>query len=172
MDIDICIKKDVQPQYTGNEMAVFLMLNYLQNDKNDKLFVSIDAIGYFLTGRFINSQTDKNLVKNIKEGFEGLKQQEDINVLSQNKNSYIIESKSCRVDTKEHRFVLVKLWEIQKIFSSCGAYGFELLRFFVNITGTINVNSKFWHMTQDDMANNWNMSKNTVNEYMHKLEDL
>lgn len=172
MDTDICIKKDVQPQYTGKEMAVFLILNYLQNDKNEKLFVSIDAIGYFLTGRFIDSQSDKNLIKNIKEGFVGLKQEEDINIFSQNKNSYIIDSKSCRVDTKEHKFVLIKLWEIQRIFSSCGAYGFDLLRFFVNIVGTINGNSKSWHMTQDDMANNWNMSKNTVNEYFNKLEEL
>lgn len=172
MDIDIGIRKDIQPQYTGKEMAVFLILNYLQSDKNDELFVSVDSIGYFLTGRFINSQTDKNLVKNIKEGFEGLVREKDINLLTQNRNNYIIESKSCRIDTKEHKFVLIKLWEIQKIFSSLGAYGFDLLRFFVNIVGTINGNSKSWHMTQDDMANNWNMSKNTVNEYLCKLEEL
>ena len=152
MDVDIGIRKDLQPQYTGEEIAVFLILNYLQNDKTDNLFISVDAIGYFLTGRFIDSQADKNLIKGIKSGFKGLKKEEDIHILEQNRNNYIIDSKSCRVDTQNYRFIIVHLWEIQKIFSSLGAYGFNVLRFFVNIIGTINGNSKSWHMTQDDMV--------------------
>lgn len=172
MDVDIGIRKDLQPQYTGEEIAVFLILNYLQNDKNDNLFISVDAIGYFLTGKFIDSQVDKNLIKGIKKGFEGLRKEEDISILEQNRNNYIINSKSCRIDTKKNNFIIVHLWEIQKIFSSLGAYGFNVLRFFVNIIGTINGNSKSWHMTQDDMVLNWNFSKNTVNEYLFKLEEL
>lgn len=172
MDVDIGIRKDLQPQYTGEEIAVFLILNYLQNDKNENLFISVESIGYFLTGRFIDSQIDKNLIRGIKKGFEGLKKEEDIIILGQNRNDYIINSKSCRVDTKKNTFIIVHLWEIQKIFSSLGAYGFNVLRFFVNIIGTINGNSKSWHMTQDDMVLNWNFSKNTVNEYLYKLEEL
>ena len=172
MDVDIGIRKDLQPQYTGEEIAVFLILNYLQNDKNENLFISVDAIGYFLTGKFIDSQIDKNLIKGIKKGFEGLKKEEDVSILDQNRNNYIINSKSCRVDTKKNNFIIVHLWEIQKIFSSLGAYGFNVLRFFVNIIGTINGNSKSWHMTQDDMVLSWGFSKNTVNEYLYKLEEL
>lgn len=172
MDVDIGIRKDLQPQYTGEEIAVFLILNYLQNDKNDNLFISVDSIGYFLTGRFIDSQVDKNLIKGIKKGFEGLRKEEDIFILEQNRNNYIINSKSCRVDTKKNNFIIVHLWEIQKIFSSLGAYGFNVLRFFVNIIGTINSKSKSWHMTQDDMVLSWGFSKNTVNEYLCKLEEL
>ena len=172
MDVDIVIKKDVQPQYTGEEMAVFLILNYLQNDKNDALFVTVDTIGYFLMGRFIDSQNEKNLVKGIKKGFKRLNNEQDIRILDQTRNNYIIDSKSCRVDTKEFKFIIIKLWEIQKIFSAFGAYGFNVLRFFVNIVGTINVNSKSWHMTQDDMVDSWNFSKNTINEYLCKLEEL
>ena len=172
MDVDIGIRKDLQPQYTGEEIAVFLILNYLQNDKNENLFISVDAIGYFLTGKFIDSQIDKNLIKGIKKGFEGLKKEEDVSILDQNRNNYIINSKSCRVDTKKNNFIIVHLWEIQKIFSSLGAYGFNVLRFFVNIIGTINGNSKSWHMTQDDMVLSWGFSKNTVNEYLCKLEEL
>ena len=172
MDVDIGIRKDLQPQYTGEEIAVFLILNYLQNDKNENLFISVESIGYFLTGRFIDSQTDKNLIKGIKRGFEGLKKEEDVTILEQNRNNYIINSMSCRVDTKKNNFIIVHLWEIQKIFSSLGAYGFNVLRFFVNIIGTINGNSKSWHMTQDDMVLSWGFSKNTVNEYLCKLEEL
>lgn len=172
MDVDIGIRKDLQPQYTGEEIAVFLILNYLQNDKNENLFISVDAIGYFLTGKFIDSQIDKNLIKGIKKGFEGLKKEEDVSILDQNRNNYIINSKSCRVDTKKNNFIIVHLWEIQKIFSSLGAYGFNVLRFFVNIIGTINGDSKSWHMTQDDMVLSWGFSKNTVNEYLCKLEEL
>lgn len=172
MDVDIGIRKNLQPQYTSEEIAVFLILNYLQNDKTDNLFISVDAIGYFLTGKFIDSQIDKNLIKGIKKGFEGLKKEEDIHILEQNRNNYIIDSKSCRVDTQNYRFIIVHLWEIQKIFSSLGAYGFNVLRFFVNIIGTINGNSKSWHMIQDDMVLSWGVSKNTVNEYLCKLEEL
>ena len=39
MDVDIGIRKDLQPQYTGEEIAVFLILNYLQNDKNENLLI-------------------------------------------------------------------------------------------------------------------------------------
>lgn len=169
---DCYIKKDLQPQYTGEEIAVFLILNYLQENKHDELFVSIDNIGYYLTGRFIDSQTDKNLIRSIKKGFEGLKKEEDIIILNQNRNNYIVDGKSCYIDIKKYNFIVVKIEEIQKIFSSLGAYGFNVLRFFVNIIGTINKNSKSWHMTQDDMVLNWNFSKNTVNEYLYKLEEL
>ena len=162
----------MQPQYTGEEIAVFLILNYLQENKHDELFVSIDNVGYCLTGKFIDSQVDKNLIKGIKKGFEGLKKEEDIIILEQNKNNYIIDGKSCYIDTKKFHFIIIQLWEIQKIFSSLGAYGFNVLRFFVNIIGTINGNSKSWHMTQDDMVLNWGFSKNTVNEYLCKLEEL
>lgn len=162
----------MQPEYSGEEMAVLLVLNYLQNSKHNKLLVSTDIIGYYLTGRFINSQDDKNLVKGIKNGLASLIEEEDITVYEQNHNYYLVDSQSCYVDVKEHKFVIVELWEIQKIFSLLGAYGFNVLRFFVNVVGTINGNSKSWYMTQDDMANNWNMSKNTVNEYLHKLEEL
>ena len=166
------IKKDMQPQYTGEEIAVFLVLNYLQENKHNELFVSIDNVGYYLTGKFIDSQIDKNLIKGIKKGFEGLKKEEDIIILEQNKNNYIIDGKSCYIDTKKFHFIIIQLWEIQKIFSSLGAYGFNVLRFFVNIIGTINGNSKSWHMTQDDMVLSWGFSKNTVNEYLCKLEEL
>jgi len=162
----------MQPQYTGEEIAVFLILNYLQENKHDELFVSIDNVGHCLTGRFIDSQNNKNLIKGIKKGFEGLKKEEDIIILEQNRNNYIIDGKSCYIDTKEFHFIIIQLWEIQKIFSSLGAYGFNVLRFFVNIIGTINGGSKSWHMTQDDMVHSWGFSKNTVNEYLYKLEEL
>ena len=170
--MDCYIKKDLQPQYTGEEIAVFLVLNYLQNNKYDEIFVSIDCIGRYLTGRFIDSQQDKNLIKGIKKGIELLNKEKDIKILEQNRNNYMVDGKSCYVDTKEYKFIIIYLWEIQKIFSSLGAYGFNVLRFFVNIVGTINGNSKSWHMTQDDMVDSWNFSKNTINEYLCKLEEL
>lgn len=92
--------------------------------------------------------------------------------MNQNRNNYIVDGKSCYIDIKKYNFIIVQIEEIQKIFSSFGAYGFNVLRFFVNIIGTINKNSKSWHMTQDDMVLNWNFSKNTVNEYLYKLEEL
>ena len=59
------IKKDMQPQYTGEEIAVFLILNYLQENKHDELFVSIDNVGYYLTGKFIDSQINKKDRKSV-----------------------------------------------------------------------------------------------------------
>lgn len=31
----------MQPQYTGEEIAVFLILNYLQENKHDELFTQL-----------------------------------------------------------------------------------------------------------------------------------
>lgn len=146
-------------------------MNFLQNAKHEELYFSINSIGYLLTGRFIDSQNDKKLINGIKRGINGLIERENISVITQNKSEYVISGSSCYVDTKKFNFVIIKLWEIQKLFSQ-GAYGFPLLKFYVNIIGTINGNSSSWHMTQDDMAGQWNMSKRTVSEYIHKFEEL
>ncbi len=146
-------------------------MNYLQNNKHDRLYVSVDEIGYFLTGRFIDSQSDKNIVSGIKKGITLLTKNKRIAVTDTNKKCFVIDANSCFVDTSKYNFTIIYLWEIQKIFS-IGAYGFGLLKFFVNIIGTINGKSKSFHMTQDQMSANWSISKNTVIEYFLKLEEL
>lgn len=161
----------MEPQYTKEEIAVVSIMNYLQNNKHDELYVSVDEIGYFLTGRFIDSQSDKNLVSGIKKGITSLTKNKRITIVDTVKNCFVIDAKSCFVDTSKYNFTIIHLWEIQKIFS-IGAYGFGLLKFFINIIGTINGKSKSFHMTQDQMAANWSISKNTVIEYFLKLEEL
>lgn len=42
----------------------------------------------------------------------------------------------------------------------------------VNLVGTINNQTKEWHMSQDEMAVSWRLSKRTVNAYLEQLEKM
>lgn len=65
----------------------------------------------------------------------------------------------------------VDLQEVQKIFSCFGTYGFNILRFFLNIVCSIS-DDKVLKMSQDDMVNKWHMGKTTVNNYARKLVEI
>lgn len=167
---DIYIGKEKWSLYTSQELAVSLILNYLWDEKFDKLPVSIGMIGYYLTGRFVKSKTDRYLIKNIRNGIEQLKNNGDVIIVEQKRENYIIDCNSRCFEIKDNS-VSIKLHEIQKIFSCYGAYGFNILFFFVNIVGLIS-DERILKMSQDEMVNKWHMSKTTVNNYIHKLEKI
>ena len=167
---DIYIEKARRSLYTSQELAVSLILNYLWDEKFDKLPVSIGMIGYYLTGRFVKSKTDRHLIKNIRKGIEQLKSSGDIIVVAQKRDNYAIDCNSRCFEIKDNS-VSIKLHEIQKIFSCYGAYGFNILFFFVNIVALIS-DERILKMSQDMMVKKWHMSKTTVNNYIHKLEDI
>ncbi|KXL53395.1 hypothetical protein CLNEO_13660 [Anaerotignum neopropionicum] len=156
--------------FEPEEVAVYLILNGLQNNKNDILFTSIDEIGYYLTGRFLDSQKDRRIINGIKKGLSTLIKDENIKFIEQDKNNYIFDGTTCRLNDKAN-FTIIELWEIQKIFA-LGAIGFKLLKYYMNIVGTINGKTKSWHMSQEDMCEAWEINYVTLNEYNKKLEEL
>jgi hypothetical protein len=152
-----------------------LVLNYLQADKHDILYVDIKQIGYVLTNRFINPKTDRVLWNNIKNGMSSLikRKSDSIKTAGEDKNSYAIlwRDSKIKVDPKKDNFTVLELWELQKIFKEANQ-PFNLLHFFVNIVCTINNKTKEWHMSQDNMIKCFGGSKSTINDYLNQLENL
>ena len=154
------------------ELAVLAILNGLYSNKQDYLTISIGGLAYNLSKRWIDARNkDRRLYNNIKSGIQSLADRKLIKILDQNGDNYIISNDGLEVNTDKEKFVVVELWEMQKIFSESNK-PFNVFLFFVNLVGTINNQTKEWHMTQDDMAALWGASKRTVNDYLKQLEEM
>lgn len=156
-----------------NELTVLAILNGLYSSKQEQLITSISIMGYIASGRFLNTSTqrDRTLLQNIKSGIQSLAEKNIITIVNQNGDNYVISNEGLEVNTEKEKFVVVELWEMQKIFSESNK-PFNVFTFFVNLVGTINNTTKEWHMSQDEMATQWGASKRTVNDYLEQLENM
>lgn len=154
------------------EVTIFAILNGLYSNKFEYVCTSIIQIAYMISGRWIDTRNkDRRLYNNIKSGIQSLIERNIITLIDRNNDDYIISSKGLEVDTGKEKFTVVELWELQKIFSESNK-PFNVFAFFVNLVGTINNQTKEWHMSQDEMAANWGCSKRTVNDYLEQLEKM
>ena len=157
----------------AKEIVVLTALNGMYSVKWEQMITSIDCIGYFITGKFLKTmiKRDRTLLENIRVGIQSLADRKIITILDQSGDNYIISNQGLEVDTNKEKFVVVELWEMQKIFSESNK-PFNVFTFFVNLIGTINNKTKEWHMSQDDMAGLWGASKRTINNYLKQLENM
>lgn len=155
----------------SKECTVLAALNGLYSNKHEKLFTSIDEIGYFITGRFLDLKQDKTILQGIKQGLKSLSDNKIIEIIDSKKDMYVLSAKGLTVDTGRETFMTVEQWEMQKIFNN-SAKPFNLFKFFINIVGTINVITKNYHMSQDNMILLFGGSKSTLNDYICQLEEL
>ena len=155
------------------EIAVLTALNGMYSVKWDQMVTSVDCISYFVTGRFLKTYTQKErtILQNIREGIKSLANRNIITILDQSGDNYVISNEGLKVDTDKEKFVVVELWEMQKIFSESNK-PFNVFTFFVNLIGTINNQTKEWHMSQDEMVTMWRYGKETVNDYLEQLEKM
>lgn len=154
------------------ELPVIMVLNGLHSGKHDYLFTSMSEITYTMTGSWIDKRNnDRRLYNGIKDALASLANRKIITILDQSGDNYVISNEGLKVDTDKEKFVVVELWEMQKIFSKSNK-PFNVFTFFVNLIGTINNQTKEWHMSQDDMAALWGASKRTVNDYLEQLEKM
>lgn len=158
---------------SDKETVVMAILNGLYSNKNENLYVSINLLGYAITGRFLNikNQKDRTIITGIKEGLNSLIDREIIEVIDCNNNDYILSSKGLTVNTEKEKFVVVEQWEMNRIFEM-GNKPFAIFDFFATIVGTINNVTKEWHMSQDGMVEIFGGSKRTVNDYLQQLEEM
>lgn len=165
------LKRDECIGENGN--AVMAILNGMYNSKQDVLITSVGLIGYMMTGRFLKSDKskDRTILTEIRNAIEYLDEWEHIEILDRDKDNYVFSKKGLEIDTREDRFVVVELWEMQKIFSESNR-PFNLFLFYVRLLGTINGKTKEWHMSQDTMTTCWKYGKGTVNTYMKQLEEM
>lgn len=169
--LKIFINKEIELDV--KEMAVIAALNGLYSNKQEWLITSVSSIAYFLSGNFLDKSVkkDRSIAENIKDGIKLLEKRKIISVIEQNGENYVFAKDGLEVDIEEVRFVVIELWEIQKIFS-VSKKPFNVFSFFVKLVGTINNISKEWHMPQDEMALQWGCSKRTVNDYLEQLTDM
>ena len=162
-----------EKELDAKELSVMAALNGLYSNKQEYLITSVNGIGYFLSGSFLNKSVkrDRNIADNIKGALQSLNDNKIIEILEQDGDNYIISNNGLEVDTENQKFVIVELWEIQHIFANA-KMPFNLFTFFVDLIGTINNKTKEWHMSQDDMASQWGCSKRTVSDYLDQLEEM
>lgn len=155
------------------ELTVLSALNGLYSNRHEQLCTSVSIIGYFVTGRFLVTtvKRDRTILQNIRIGIRSLIERKIITIIDQNDDDYIISNNGLEVDAEKERFTVVELWELQKVFSESNK-PFNVFAFFVNLVGTINNQTKEWHMSQDEMAVNWGMGKRTVNDYLEQLDSM
>lgn len=155
------------------EMAVLAALNGLYSNKQECLITSVYTIGYFLSGKFLDKSVkkDRSIAENIKNGIQSLAEKEIISIIEQSGDNYVFAKDGLEVDVENTTFVIVELWEIQRIFSTA-KMPFNVFTFFVNLIGTINNTTKEWHMSQEEMTLQWGCSKRTVNDYLEQLSDM
>jgi len=155
------------------EIVILAALNGMYSKKMEQVITSTEGIGYFITGRFLKStiQKDRTILKNIKSGIQALADRKIITILDQSDDNYIISNEGLEVNSDKEKFIVVELWEMQKIFSEANK-SFNVFLFFANLLGTINNKTKEWHMSQDEMAAQWSCSKRTVNDYLEQLENM
>lgn len=145
------------------EATVLMVLNGLYCNKHDYLFTSVIEIAHTLTNRIIDIRNkDRRMYNNIKAGLKSLAEKEIITILNQAGDNYIISNEGLEVDTEKDKFVVVELWELQKIFLEANK-PFKVFDFFINLVGTINNITKEWHMSQDEMVMYWGYGKETIN---------
>lgn len=155
------------------EIVVLAALNGMYSVRWEQMVTSVDGIGYFITGRFLKTYTQKErtILQNIRVGIKSLADRKIITILDQSGDNYVISSEELKINSDKEKFVVVELWEMQKIFSESNK-PFNVFTFYVNLIGTINNKTKEWHMSQDDMVSLWGASKRTINDYLEQLEKM
>lgn len=162
-----------EANYDELELSVIAILNLMQNQKYEDVVTSVQSIAYFMCGKFLKTsiRKERTILDNIRKGVKLLSEQNIIDVLEQDGDNYVISGKGLEVDTQKTHFVVIELWEMQKIFQT-STKPFNTFTFFIALIGTINNTTKEWHMSQDDMTVYFGYGKGTVNKYLTELEEL
>ncbi len=155
------------------EVAVMAALNGLYSPKHEKLGTSVPIIGLFMTGRILNISlgSDRTIIETIRKALKTLSQKGYIEIIQHAGDVYELSNKGLMVNPETETFTMIEHWEMQKIFQEAKR-PFELFQFYVNIIGTINNDTKEWHMSQDKMAELFGGSKTTIGKNLERLEEM
>lgn len=164
---------DKQLNTNDKETALLAILNGMYSKKYDHLSTSIGLIGYEMTGKFLKTtnKRERTIIDGIKEAISSLIDKGIIEVIDQNNDNYILSGKGLEVDSNEKKFVVLEQWEMQSIFERANK-PFNVFSFFCSLIGTINNQTKEWHMPQNEMVTMWGYGKETVNDYLEQLENM
>ncbi len=164
---------DKQLNTNDRETAILAILNGMYSKKYEHLSTSVSLIGYEMTGRFLktSNKRERTIIDGIKNAIQSLIDKGIIEVLNQNNDNYIFSGKGLEVNSNKKKFVVVEQWEMQRVFEIANK-PFNVFSFFCSLIGTINNQTKEWHMPQDEMVSLWGYGKETVNDYLEQLEKM
>lgn len=155
------------------ETAIMAILNGMYSKKYGHLSTSVSLIGYEMTGKFLktSNKRKRNIFEGIKNAIRSLIGKEIIEVLNQDNDNYIFSGKGLELNSDKKKFVVLEQWEMQRIFEKSNK-PFNVFSFFCSLIGTVNNQTKEWHMSQDEMVSLWGYGKETVNDYLEQLEKV
>lgn len=164
---------DKQLNTNDKETALLAILNGMYSKKYDHLSTSISLIGYEMTGKFLktSNKRERTIIDGIKGAIQSLVNNGIIEVINQNNDNYIFSGKGLEVNSDKNKFVVLEQWEMQRIFEKANK-PFNVFSFFCSLIGTINNQTKEWHMPQDEMVSSWRFGKETINDYLEQLENM
>lgn len=164
---------DKQLNTNDKETAIIAILNGMYSKKYDHLSTSVSLIGYEMTGKFLKSSNrkERTIIEGIRDAIQSLVDKEIIEIIDKNNDNYIFSSKGLEVNFDQKKFVVLEQWEMQCIFEKANK-PFNVFSFFCSLIGTINNQTKEWHMPQDEMSSLWGYGKETVNDYLEQLEKM
>lgn len=164
---------DKQLNTNDKETAIMAILNGMYCKKYGHLSTSISLIGYEMTGKFLktSNKRERTIVEGIRDAIQSLINKEIIEVVNQYNDNYIFSGKGLEVNSDKKKFVVLEQWEMRSIFEKSNK-PFNVFSFFCSLIGTVNNQTKEWHMSQDEMVSLWGYGKETVNDYLDQLEKM
>lgn len=164
---------DKQLNTNDKETALLAILNGMYSKKYDHLSISISLIGYEMTGKFLktSNKRERTIIDGIRSAIQSLMKKGIIEIINQDNDNYIFSGKGLEVNSDQKKFVVLEQWEMQRIFENANK-PFNVFSFFCSIIGTINNQTKEWHMPQDEMIEMWRYGKETINDYLKQLEKM
>ncbi len=164
---------DKQLNTNDKETAILAILNGMYSKKYNHLSTSVCLIGYEMTGRFLKSSSrkERTIIEGIRDAICSLMDKGIIEIIDQNNDNYIFSGKGLEGNSDKKKFVVLEQWEMQSIFERANK-PFNVFSFYCSLIGTINNQTKEWHMPQDEMVTLWGYGKETVNDYLEQLENL
>ena len=164
---------DKQLNTDDKETTIMAILNGMYCKKYGHLSTSISLIGYEMTGKFLktSNKRERTIIDGIKDAIKTLIDKGIIETIDKNNDNYIFSGKGLEVYSSKNKFVVLDQWEMQRIFESANK-PFNVFSFFCSLIGTVNNQTKEWHMSQDEMISLWGYGKETVNDYLEQLENM
>lgn len=164
---------DKQLNTDDKETTIMAILNGMYCKKYGHLSTSISLIGYEMTGKFLktSNKRERTIIDGIKDAIKTLIDKGIIETIDKNNDNYIFSGKGLEVCSSKNKFVVLDQWEMQRIFESANK-PFNVFSFFCSLIGTVNNQTKEWHMSQDEMVSLWGYGKETINDYLEQLENM
>ena len=164
---------DKQLNTNDKETAILAILNGMYSNKYDHLSTSVSLIGYEMTGKFLktSNKRERTIIDGIKDAIKTLIDKGIIEIIDKNNDNYVFSGKGLEVNSDQKKFVALEQWEMQSIFEIANK-PFNVFSFFCSLIGTVNNQTKEWHMSQDEMVSLWGYGKETINDYLEQLENM